>query len=157
MPAMQEVTIYTDGGAKGNPGPGGFGVVLLSGRHRKELSGGFAHTTNNRMELMAAIAAFETLNKPCRVHFFSDSKYLVDAIRKNWLTGWKKRGWRKADKKPVLNTDLWQRLDAAIKPHEIEWNWVKGHAGNKENERCDELVGLAVEAGNLVEDVGYGV
>ena len=156
MRAMHEVIIYTDGGAKGNPGPGGFAAVLLSGKHRKELNGGFAHTTNNRMELMAAIAAFETLTKPCQVRFFSDSKYLVDAIRKKWLEGWKKRAWKKADKKPVLNTDLWQRLDKAIKPHEIEWHWVKGHAGNQENERCDELVGMAIEKGNLVEDLGYG-
>ncbi|MGE9267145.1 MAG: ribonuclease HI [Verrucomicrobiales bacterium] len=152
---MHEVTIYTDGGAKGNPGPGGYGVVMISGRHRKEMSGGYLRTTNNRMELMAAIRAFEALTRPCRVSFYSDSKYLVDAIRKDWIGGWKKRGWKKADKKPVLNTDLWKRLDAAIAPHDIAWNWVKGHAGNAENERCDELVGLAVEKGELVEDVGY--
>ena len=152
---VKEVMIYTDGGAKGNPGPGGFGVVLKSGGHRKEMMGGFQHTTNNRMELMGAITAFEALKEPCRVKFYSDSKYVVDALRQGWLEGWKKRGWKKADKKPVLNQDLWERLDAASSKHEVEWNWVKGHAGHAENERCDELVGEAVKAGNLAVDAGY--
>ena len=152
---MKEVTIYTDGGAKGNPGPGGFGVVLKSGGHRKEMMGGFEHTTNNRMELMGAITAFEALKEPCRVKFYSDSKYVVDSMRQGWLEGWKKRGWKKSDKKPVLNQDLWRRLDAASSKHEVEWNWVKGHAGHDDNERCDELVGEAVDAGNLAVDEGY--
>lgn len=149
------VTIYTDGGAKGNPGPGGYGAVLKAGGKRKELAGAFRLTTNNRMELYAAICAFEALSRPCEVVFHSDSKYLVDAFNKNWLAGWKKRGWVKSDKKPVKNDDLWKRLDAAVQGHDITWKWVKGHAGNEENERCDELVGIAIERGDFAEDGGY--
>lgn len=152
---MADVTVYTDGGAKGNPGPGGYAAVLTSGSHKREISGGFRHTTNNRMELFAAIAALEALTKPCKVTFYSDSKYLVDAFAKNWIAGWKKRGWKKADKSDVLNKDLWLRLTTAAEPHDISWNWVKGHAGNVGNERCDELVGEAVAAGNLPPDLGY--
>ncbi|MCX8240009.1 MAG: ribonuclease HI [Akkermansiaceae bacterium] len=152
---MKEVVIYTDGGARGNPGPGGYGAVVTFGRHRKELKGAFDHTTNNRMELMAAIAALEMLKEPCDVNLHSDSKYLVDAMTKGWLEGWKKRGWRKSDRKPVLNQDLWRRLEAATSGHEITWNWVKGHAGNELNERCDELVHEAIDAGKLIVDQGY--
>ena len=152
---MTKVTIYTDGGAKGNPGPGGYGAVLLAGDKRREVNGGFKHTTNNRMELYAAIVAFESLKKPCEVDFYSDSKYLVDAFRKNWIGGWKKRGWKKSDKSAVMNADLWKRLVPLTEDHQVTWNWVKGHAGNKENERCDELVGWAIEAGNLPVDEGY--
>lgn len=152
---MKKVVVYTDGGARGNPGPGGFGAVVTFGRHRKELKGAFDHTTNNRMEIMAAISALEVLKEPCAVVVHSDSKYLVDAMTKRWLEGWKKRGWRKADKKPVLNQDLWERLDAARAPHEVTWKWVKGHAGNALNERCDELVHEAIDAGHLEPDRGY--
>ncbi len=152
---MKEVTIYTDGGARGNPGPGGYGAVVTFGKHRKELRGAFDHTTNNRMELMAAITALEMLKEPCKVTLFSDSKYLVDALMKNWLIGWKKRGWVKSDKKPVLNQDLWRRLDRAIGDHQMTLKWVKGHAGNPMNERCDALVHEAIDAGDLAVDQEY--
>ena len=152
---MKQITIYTDGGARGNPGPGGFGAVMLFGKHRKEVNGAFKLTTNNRMEQMAAIASLELLSEPCKVSLHSDSKYLVDAINKNWLKGWKQRGWIKYDKNPVLNKDLWKRLDAARVGQEITWKWVKGHAGNELNERCDELVHEAIDAGNLQIDQGY--
>ena len=152
---MKQVEIYTDGGARGNPGPGGFGAVVLFGRHRKELKGAYDHTTNNRMELMAAISALSVLKEACEVTLYSDSKYLVDAMTKGWLKGWKKRGWLKSDKKPVLNRDLWQRLDAASSDHGVTWKWVKGHAGNELNERCDALVHEAIDEGKLVEDSGY--
>jgi ribonuclease HI len=150
---VKRVTIYTDGGCKGNPGPGGYGAVLLCGRHRMEVSGGYRLTTNNRMELRAAIAALELLTEGCEVEIFSDSKYLVDAVSKRWLEGWRKRGWVKADKQPVKNRDLWQRLLDAMGPHQVRWNWVKGHAGHVENERCDELANAAVSSGVLLEDV----
>ncbi|MGJ8695611.1 MAG: ribonuclease HI [Verrucomicrobiaceae bacterium] len=152
---MKSVHIYTDGGARGNPGPGGFGAILLFDKFRKEINGAYDHTTNNRMELMAAISALELLSEPCHVTVHSDSKYLVDALTKNWLNGWKKRGWKKSDKKPVLNKDLWQRLDAAIAIHKVDWKWVKGHAGNPLNERCDELVHEAIDAGDHITDQGY--
>ncbi len=152
---MKRVIIHTDGGCKGNPGPGGFGAVLVSGKHRMELSQGYRRTTNNRMELRAAIAALEALSEPCDVELHSDSKYLIDAVTKKWIDGWKKRGWQKADKQPVKNKDLWMRLLEAIGGHKVTWRWVKGHAGNKENERCDELGNLAVAAKNLLEDEGF--
>lgn len=147
-----KVTIYTDGAARGNPdGPGGYGAVLLytdsRGQvHRRELSEGFRKTTNNRMELMAAIAGLEALNRPCEVDLFSDSKYLTDAFNKGWIESWQKKNWRKADGKPVLNTDLWERLLAAAASHSITWIWVKGHNGNPENERCDQLATEAADA-----------
>lgn len=152
---MKQVVIHTDGGARGNPGPGGFGAILSFGPHRKEVKGAYDHTTNNRMELMAAISALELLTESCRVMLYSDSRYLVDAMTKGWLLGWKKKGWIKSDKKPVLNRDLWERLDRAIKGHDITWKWVKGHAGNPLNERCDELVHEAIDGGDLKEDQGY--
>lgn len=132
------VIIYTDGACSGNPGPGGWGAILTSGSHRKELSGGEADTTNNRMELLAAISALEALKKPSKVELHTDSIYLRDGITK-WIHGWRKNGWRTADKKPVKNVELWQRLDAARLPHEIDWRWIKGHAGHEHNERADEL------------------
>ena len=147
-----KVTIYTDGAARGNPdGPGGYGAVLLytdsRGQvHRRELSEGFRKTTNNRMELMAAIAGLEALNRPCEVDLFSDSKYLTDAFNKGWIESWQKKNWRKADGKSVLNTDLWERLLAAAASHSITWIWVKGHNGNPENERCDQLATEAADA-----------
>ncbi len=133
-----EVTIFTDGACSGNPGPGGWGAILVSGPHRKELSGGEAETTNNRMELLAAITALETLKGPSKVDLWTDSNYVRDGITK-WIHGWKRNGWRTADKKPVKNAELWQRLDIARARHEIAWHWVKGHAGHIENERADEL------------------
>jgi len=132
------VVIYTDGACSGNPGPGGWGAILIAGGHRKELSGGEPATTNNRMELMAAIAALEALKAPSRVDMHTDSQYVRNGIRQ-WIHAWKQRGWKTADRKPVKNVDLWQRLDAARNRHEVEWHWVKGHAGNAENERADEL------------------
>lgn len=152
---MKSVTIYTDGACKGNPGPGAYAAVLLNARHRKEISAGYRLTTNNRMELLAAISALELLREPCKVELHSDSKYLVQAITQKWIEGWIKRGWKTADKKPVKNQDLWQRLIRCAKPHQIQWLWVKGHAGNKENERCDELANIAVAARNLQEDHGF--
>lgn len=155
LPLMKRVTIHTDGGCKGNPGPGGFGAVMVYGSHRIEISGGFRLTTNNRMELRAAIAALEALNEPCEVELHSDSKYLIDAISKKWIDGWQKRHWQTAGKQPVKNQDLWRLLLAAIGSHRIDWRWVKGHAGQAENERCDELANLAVAGTNLQEDVGF--
>ena len=153
---MKRVVIYTDGGCKGNPGPGGYGVVLVCGAHRKELAAGYRLTTNNRMELRGAIAALELLREPCEVDLYSDSKYLIDALDKKWLAGWQRRGWQTAAKQPVKNRDLWLLLLAAIKPHTIRWHWVKGHAGHPENERCDVLANAAVKNQILLEDVGFG-
>jgi ribonuclease HI len=138
MSDSPEVTIFTDGACSGNPGPGGWGAILVSGPHRKELNGGEAETTNNRMELLAAITALEALKRPSKVALWTDSNYVKDGITK-WIHGWKRNGWRTADKKPVKNAELWQRLDAARARHQIEWHWVKGHAGHADNERADEL------------------
>lgn len=138
--------------AGGNPGPGGYGAVLKYRRHRKEISGGFRETTNNRMEIFAAIAALEQLIEPCEITLYSDSRYLVDAVSKRWLANWKRRGWIKADKQPVLNVDLWRRLEAAMAPHRLKFVWVRGHASNAENNRCDELAVAAATRGNLPED-----
>jgi ribonuclease HI len=132
------VTIYTDGACSGNPGPGGWGAILTSGPHRRELSGGEAATTNNRMELLAAIAALEALKRPSRVDLHTDSEYVKNGISA-WIHGWKRNGWRTSTKHPVKNAELWQRLDAARARHEVHWHWVKGHAGHPENERADEL------------------
>lgn len=132
------VIIYTDGGCIGNPGPGGWAAVLRYGEHTKELTGRFRQTTNNRMELYAAIHALEALKRPCPVELYTDSTYLRDGITK-WLPGWKRKGWLTADRKPVKNVDLWQRLEAAMTPHRVEWHWVRGHAGHPENERADAL------------------
>lgn len=152
---MRKVIIHTDGACKGNPGPGAYGAVLVCGKHRREISAGYRLTTNNRMELRAAIAALELLTEPCEVELHSDSKYLVHAIREKWLDGWQRRGWRTSDKKPVKNQDLWQQLLAAMAPHKIHWHWVKGHAGHAENERCDQLANQAVAAGSLESDRGF--
>jgi ribonuclease HI len=136
-----QVIIYTDGGCWGNPGIGAWAAVLRSGKHVKEVSGGEIATTNNRMELKAAIHALTTLTKPCAVELHTDSQYVRNGITQ-WLVGWKKNGWKTKDKKPVKNADLWQALDAACAPHQIDWKWVKGHAGVPDNERCDELANL---------------
>ena len=133
-----QVTIFTDGACSGNPGPGGWGAVLISGANEREICGGEPATTNNRMELMAAIQALETLKRPCRVELHTDSQYVRNGITQ-WIGGWKARGWKTADKKPVKNDDLWKRLDAARARHEVDWRWVKGHNGHELNERADRL------------------
>jgi ribonuclease HI len=132
------VEIFTDGACSGNPGPGGWGAVLRWGGHEKELSGGEPQTTNNRMEMMAAIRALEALKRPARVRLTTDSEYLKRGVTE-WLAGWKRNGWRTAAKQPVKNVDLWQRLEAALVPHDVSWAWVRGHAGHQENERADAL------------------
>jgi ribonuclease HI len=136
------VEIATDGACKGNPGPGGWGAVMNSGEHVKEICGGEPDSTNNRMELMAAIQGLKALNKPCRVKLSTDSRYVMDGLTK-WIKGWQRNGWRTADKKPVKNSDLWIELLDAAKPHRIEWQWVKGHAGHPDNERADQLASEA--------------
>ena len=135
---MSDVTIYTDGACSGNPGPGGWGAILIAGAHERDLWGGEAATTNNRMELFAAISALEALKRPCKVELHTDSQYVRQGITE-WISGWKARGWRTAAKAPVKNDDLWKRLDAARARHEVTWRWVKGHAGHPLNERADEL------------------
>ena len=149
---MKQIEIYTDGACRGNPGPGGYGAVLKYRQHRKEISGGFRETTNNRMEIYAAIAALEQLIEPCEITLYSDSRYLVDAISKRWLANWRRRGWITADRQPVLNVDLWRRLEEAMAPHRLKFVWVRGHASNAENNRCDELAVAAATRGNLPED-----
>jgi ribonuclease HI len=139
------VSIFTDGACSGNPGPGGWGAILRWAGHERELSGGEPHTTNNRMELMAAIAALEALKRPCSVDLHTDSQYLRLGITE-WIHGWKKNGWRTADRKPVKNAELWQRLDGAMARHEVRWHWVKGHAGHDLNERADTLAREAIAA-----------
>ena len=149
------VTIYTDGSSRGNPGPGGYGAILINGRHKKELSGGFLKTTNNRMELMGAIVALEALKQSCEVELISDSKYVIDAMRLGWIQGWKKKGWSRGPNKLLKNAELWQRLDKAQAQHKMTWSWVKGHAGNPMNERCDELAYGSTEGKNLPVDAGF--
>ena len=136
---MKEVTLYTDGACSGNPGPGGWGAILIYKDIRKEMSGGDKETTNNRMELTAAIEGLSALKEPCRVKLYSDSKYLIDGITKDWARGWRAKGWKKSDGKPALNIDLWEKVLELDEYHEIEYVWVKGHAGNPNNERCDRL------------------
>lgn len=154
MTAAKHVVIYTDGACTGNPGPGGYGVVLQYGGHRRELSGGFRRTTNNRMELTAAIKALEALKEPCRVSLFSDSEYVVNGIMKGWARGWRDKGWRRSGK-TVPNRDLWGRLLELCDYHEVQVQWVEGHAGHAENERCDELAVSAAAGANLPVDPGY--
>jgi len=142
---VKQVEIFTDGACKGNPGRGGWGVLLRMGGHEKELSGGEAHTTNNRMELTAAIRGLAALKEPCTVTLHSDSRYVIDGITQ-WIHGWKRRGWVNAAKKPVANADLWQALEAAAAPHKVSWEWVRGHSGHPENERADRLASAAADA-----------
>lgn len=136
---MKHIQIFTDGACSGNPGPGGWGAILRYKAHEKELSGGEAETTNNRMELMALIAALEQLKEPCEIDLCSDSQYVINGLQKGWAKGWRARGWKKADKSPALNSDLWARLLDLSEAHTIHYNWIKGHAGHPENERCDQL------------------
>ncbi len=143
---MKQVEIFTDGACKGNPGPGGWGAVLRSGGHEKELSGHDPATTNNRMELTAAIEALKALKSPCEVQLYTDSKYVIDGIT-GWIFGWQKNGWKNSQKKPVLNADLWQALLEAKRRHKVSWHWVKGHAGHPENERADQLASDAALGG----------
>ncbi len=145
MASTEPVDIFTDGACSGNPGPGGWGAILRYNGVEKELAGGEPETTNNRMEMMAAIAALEALKRPARVRLHTDSTYLKDGITK-WIHAWKARGWKTASKKPVKNQDLWRRLETALEPHHVEWFWVKGHAGHPENERADELARAAIGA-----------
>lgn len=148
---MSKITVYTDGAAKGNPGRGGYGVVMMSGTHKKELSEGFKNTTNNRMELMSVIVALETIKKEnAHVEIFSDSKYVVDSVEKGWVFGWQKKGF-----KGKKNIDLWQRFLKIYPKHQVKFNWVKGHDGNHYNERCDELAVQAAESADLLVDEGY--
>ena len=136
---MKTVTLYTDGACSGNPGPGGWGAILEYMGHEKELSGGEKNTTNNRMELTAVIKALQALKEPCTVELYSDSKYVIDALQKGWAVGWRKKGWIKSDKKPALNPDLWDTLLTLVEKHDVRYHWVKGHASNPKNNRCDEL------------------
>jgi len=152
---MKTVEIYTDGACSGNPGPGGVGIVLLAGAHRKEISGAYKRTTNNRMELLAAILALEALNQACAVKLYSDSRYLVDAIEKGWVLRWQKNNWMRNKTDPAVNVDLWERLLPLLKQHRVEFIWVRGHADNVENNRCDALAREAIATGDFSEDLGY--
>lgn len=152
---MKQVKIYTDGSSRGNPGPGGFGTVLIHGRSQKELSGGFERTTNNRMEILAAIAGLEALREPCEITIYSDSQYLIQAMSKGWIQGWRKNGWKRKQNALLKNADLWQRIWKAAEPHEVVWKWVRGHAGNKFNEICDQLAVAAATSKKLQVDEGF--
>jgi len=152
---LKEVTIYTDGACSGNPGPGGYGVVLIYGPHRKELSAGYQLTTNNRMELMAAIMGLEALKFPCAVNLYTDSRYLVDAMCKGWAKKWQQNGWKRNPKESAKNPDLWERLLAVSEQHQVQFLWVKGHAGDEENECCDRLAVNASQQPDLLLDLGY--
>ena len=155
MTGTKHVTLYTDGGCINNPGPGGYGVVLLYNSNRKELSGGFRYTTNNRMEIYAAIAGLTALKEPCRVTVFSDSQYLVYAIQKGWALRWRENGWRRNKKEKAINPDLWEKLLGLCEMHDVEFKWVRGHAGESENERCDQLAKAASSGSNLPVDENY--
>ena len=157
---MQKVSIYSDGAARGNPGPGGYGTLMRyvdpSGNmHEREVSQGYVCTTNNRMELLGAIVGFEALKRPCTVDFYSDSQYVIKAFTDNWIEGWLRRGWKNSQKQPVKNVDLWKRLIAAVEPHDVSFHWVRGHAGHEENERCDTLATAAADGDDLIADEGF--
>ncbi len=153
--AETDVTIYTDGSSLGNPGPGGWGAILMWGDTRKEISKGYRETTNNRMEIRAVIHALLLLNRPCKVQVHTDSRYVCDAVSKRWIQSWIKKGWINAAKKPVKNRDLWERLIPLLEMHQVTLHWVKAHDGHPENERCDELAKRAAMSGNQVTDEGY--
>jgi len=152
---IKSITIYTDGACSGNPGSGGYGVVLIYNNKRKELSEGFKLTTNNRMEILAVIKGLEILNQPCEVTLYSDSKYVVDAIEKGWVERWKSNNWKRNKKEMAVNIDLWEKLLQLLAIHKVKFIWVKGHANNIENERCDELARNSILNGNLKDDTGY--
>ena len=154
-PAKAGVTIYTDGACIGNPGPGGYGAVLIAGEHRREISGGYRRTTNNRMEILAAVMALESLTRPCRVTLFSDSRYVVDAMTKGWVRRWKANGWKRNRRDAAINPDLWERMLQACAAHDVDFRWVPGHAGVPENERCDRLAVQAAHGKDLPPDTGY--
>lgn len=151
----QIVKIYTDGACLGNPGPGGWGAVVIDVHQRHELSGGYGLTTNNRMELLAVIEALTLLTGRDSVELYTDSKYIHDAVEKGWLAKWKRNGWQTADKKAVKNQDLWRRIDALLQAHDVQFHWVRGHSGNPENECCDRLAGAAAQGKDLPQDDGY--
>ena len=160
MQRVFHVDIFTDGSSRGNPGPGGYGCILryldpTGLLHEKELSAGYRLTTNNRMELMGVIAGLEALRKPCHVSVISDSQYVVKAFNEEWVSAWIKRGWKTSSKEPVKNVDLWQRLLQAMKPHKVDFRWVRGHVGHEENERCDALATAAADGLELLEDEGF--
>jgi ribonuclease HI len=154
---MKQVTLYTDGACINNPGPGGYGVVLLYNSNRKELSKGYRRTTNNRMEILAAIAGLETLKEPCSVTLYSDSQYLVQAIEKGWARRWREHGWMRNKKEKAVNPDLWERLLELCGIHSVKFEWLRGHAGHIENERCDELATSAARSSDLDVDAGYEI
>lgn len=156
---MKRVTIYTDGSSRGNPGPGGFGAVLLYQGREKRISGGFRRTTNNRMEILAALEGLRALREACHVTLHSDSRYLVDAMTKGWFQAWQRFGWQRRGEngrpEPLKNADLWQQMPDAVRPHQVEWMWVRGHAGNRYNEICDALATAAADAAGLPADLSY--
>ncbi|WP_045222163.1 ribonuclease HI [Desulfonatronum thioautotrophicum] len=155
MSEQNMTRIYTDGACLGNPGPGGWGAVVIEDDQRRELSGGYGLTTNNRMELLAVIEALSLLAGRAAVELYTDSKYIHDAVEKGWLAKWKRNGWRTADKKAVKNQDLWLQIDALLSKHDVHFHWVRGHSGNPENECCDKLAGIAAQGRNLPKDSGY--
>ena len=154
FPMLKQISLFTDGSCLGNPGPGGYGAILIYKQHQKELAQGYRLTTNNRMELMAAIAGLQSLQEPCIVQLTTDSQYVKQGITQ-WIQNWKRRGWLTASKDPVKNVDLWKLLDAEVQRHQVDWHWVKGHSGHDENERCDILARDAAMSANLLEDSGY--
>lgn len=154
FPMLKQISLFTDGSCLGNPGPGGYGAILVYKQHRKELSQGYRLTTNNRMELMAAIAGLQSLQEPCMVRLTTDSQYVKQGITQ-WIQNWKRRGWLTASKEPVKNVDLWKLLDTEVQRHQVDWHWVKGHSGHDENERCDILARDAAMSHALLEDTGY--
>ncbi len=155
MTSKRHITVHTDGACTGNPGPGGYGAVLEYGDHRRELSGGYRRTTNNRMELIGPIKSLEALKESCRVTLYSDSRYVVDAVEKGWAKRWQANGWMRNKKEQAINPDLWAQLLALCEQHDVEFRWVRGHAGNPENERCDQLAVQAAHQNNLPIDDGY--
>ena len=154
FPMLKQISLFTDGSCLGNPGPGGYGAILVYKQHQKELSQGYRLTTNNRMELMAAIAGLQSLQEPCKVRLTTDSQYVKQGITQ-WIQNWKRRGWLTASKEPVKNVDLWKLLDTEVQRHQVDWHWVKGHSGHDENERCDILARDAAMSHDLLEDTGY--
>ncbi len=155
MSTPKKITIYTDGACSGNPGPGGYGAILVFGDKRKEISGGYKNTTNNRMEMLAVIKALEALKESCAVTIVSDSKYVVDSVTKGWAARWKQNNWKKSDKSKAANPDLWEKLLSLLEKHHCEFKWIEGHAGHPENERCDEIAVGAAHQDELLEDTGF--